>query len=72
MIKSRAKRIDKMRIQINNILRELKPTEFNELFVRATLANMALSFNHAFRFYDEEEDIKASRFKKLDKEKPGE
>lgn len=67
MIKSRAKRIAKMRTQINDILRELKPTEFNELFVRATLANLALSFNHAFRFYDEEEDRKkrklADKFK---------
>lgn len=61
-----------MRIQINNILRELKPTEFNELFVRATLANIALSFDYAFRFYDEEEDRKAENWKKEEKEKPGE
>lgn len=72
MIKSRQKRIDKMRIQINNILRELEPTEFNELIVRATLANIALSFDHAFRFYDEEEDRRAENWKKKEKEKPGE
>lgn len=57
-------RMKKMVTQVHTILRELKPTEFNEMFLQATLANLALSFGYAFRFYDDAEFEKEKRLTK--------
>ena len=48
-------RMKKMVTQVHTILRELEPTEFNEMFIQTTLANLALSYGYAFRFYDDAE-----------------
>ena len=60
----REMRMKKMVTQIHKILHELEPSEFNEMFLQATLANLALSFGYAFRFYNDAESKKEKRLTK--------
>lgn len=57
-------RMKKMVTQVHKILRKLEPTEFNEMILQATLANLALSYGYAFRFYDDAEFQKEKRLTK--------
>ena len=60
----RETRMKRMVSQIHTILKDLKPSEFNELYLQATLANLAISFGYAFRFYDDYEEYKSRNWKK--------